>query len=197
MPAGDKAGDASVGSRAGSAEETPHEVPEQELGSDEAGTEQVASEQDGAGQDEDASAADPARGASGEDAADDGGAGNRDDPGADYAGSWVRPYVWTGGRTSTAVEFALETLVSVPGDTTGTDPDAVSEEHRQVLELCAQPRSVTEIAALLAVPLGVAKTLVGSMAEKGMLVVHRTDESSGSRPNLELMERVLRGLRNL
>ncbi|MDV6014374.1 DUF742 domain-containing protein [Haloechinothrix sp. LS1_15] len=113
------------------------------------------------------------------------------------AGSWVRPYVWTGGRTGSTVEFALETLVSARTDAAVADPDSMREEHRRVLELCEQPRSVTEIAALLAVPLGVAKTLVGSMAEDGMVTVHHQDASAMSGPNLELMERVLRGLRNL
>ncbi|MQA61838.1 MAG: DUF742 domain-containing protein [Actinophytocola sp.] len=111
----------------------------------------------------------------------------------DDTSSWVRPYVWTGGRTDTSLDFALETLVSARKALAQPD-EAIRDEHRRVLELCDKPRSVTEIAALLSVPLGVAKTLLGAMAEEDMLVVHR-DGRTG--PDLALMERVLRGLKNL
>lgn len=112
---------------------------------------------------------------------------------AEDTSSWVRPYVWTGGRTDTSLDFALETLVSARKALAQPD-EAMRDEHRRVLELCDKPRSVTEIAALLSVPLGVAKTLLGAMAEEDMLVVHR-DGRTG--PDLALMERVLRGLKNL
>lgn len=112
---------------------------------------------------------------------------------ADDVRSWVRPYVWTGGRTHTTLEFALETLVSARG---AADDEAMRDEHRKVLELCEKPRSVSEIAALLSVPLHVAKTLLGAMAEEDMLVVHGGGKSKAG-PDLALMERVLRGLRNL
>lgn len=112
--------------------------------------------------------------------------------------SWVRPYVWTGGRTDTTLEFELETLVSArKQEAADEDPDQMRDEHRRVLDLCDQPRSVTEIAALLSVPLGVAKTLLGVMAEENMLVVHSNGDTSGIGPDLQLMERVLRGLRKL
>jgi hypothetical protein len=117
-----------------------------------------------------------------------------DDFESDDVRSWVRPYVWTGGRTSTSLEFALETLVSAREQ----DRDEVLRDvHQQVLELCEKPRSVSEIAALLSVPLGAAKALLGVMAEENLLVVHRTGNASGEGPGLELMERVLRGLRKL
>ncbi|GAA5111790.1 DUF742 domain-containing protein [Haloechinothrix salitolerans] len=111
------------------------------------------------------------------------------------ASSWVRPYVWTGGRTETSLDFAVETLVSARQQVTGTE-DALRDEHRRVLELCEQPRSVTEIAALLSVPLGVAKTLLGAMVEEDLVVVHRAGGSAAG-PDLALMERVLRGLKKL
>lgn len=108
--------------------------------------------------------------------------------------SWIRPYVWTGGRTDTTLEFALETLVSARNSAAADEVQR--DEHRRVLELCEQPRSVSEIAALLSVPLHVAKTLLGAMAEEDMLMVHGGGKS-GTGPDLALMERVLKGLRNL
>src|SRR5690606_26946144 len=100
---------------------------------------------------------------------------------------WVRPYVWTGGKTAAPPVFAMETLVSA-------NPQAVTEvvrdEHRQVLALCDEPRSVSEIAAMLSVPLGVAKALLGAMVEENLLTVHRAGAGADG-PGLELMERVL------
>jgi hypothetical protein len=90
----------------------------------------------------------------------------------------------------------IETLVST--SPRGREQLAVLQyEHRQVAELCDQVRSVAEVAALLGVPLGVAKVLVGDMAGLGLVVVHQTVSGNGDVPDLALMERVLSGLRRL
>lgn len=122
-------------------------------------------------------------------------ADDQDDFEDDDASSWVRPYVWTGGRTETSLEFAVETLVSARQQVAGAD-ETMRDEHKRVLDLCEAPRSVSEIAALLSVPLGVVKTLLGTMVEDDLVVVHRTSGSAAG-PDLALMERVLRGLKNL
>ena len=70
-------------------------------------------------------------------------------------------------------------------------------EHRAVAELCEQTRSVAEVAALLSLPLGVARVVLGDMAGLGVVTVHQTASSAGSAPDLALMERVLSGLRRL
>jgi hypothetical protein len=112
------------------------------------------------------------------------------------ASSVVRPYTWTGGRTSPVLDLAVETLVSTSEH--GRDMAALtSEEHRAVAQLCRGPRSVAEVAALLSLPLGVARVLLADMADLGLVVVHRTASSSGDTPELALMERVLSGLRRL
>jgi len=108
----------------------------------------------------------------------------------------VRPYAWTGGRTRPAYDLAVETLVSVGAP--GRDPSRIPRyEHRAVAELCREPRSVAEVAALLALPLGVARVLLGDMASQGTVVVHQTASTSGDVPDRALMERVLSGLRRL
>lgn len=112
------------------------------------------------------------------------------------ASSWVRPYVWTGGRTEASADLELETLVSARRPADEMD-DVVRDEHRRVLEVCESPCSVSEVAAHLSVPLGVAKTLLSVLAEQDMVVVHSTAGASQAGPDLALMERVLRGLRNL
>jgi hypothetical protein len=104
--------------------------------------------------------------------------------------SFVRPYVLTRGRTRSAFELAIETLVSaVPRETGEPGP------HQDIVDLCREPRSVAEIAALRGVPLGVAKVLLGDLAQSGAVAVHRTVDASG--PDVALMERVLSGLRRL
>lgn len=103
--------------------------------------------------------------------------------------SQVRPYFFTKGRTRAAVELALEALVSATPGAAAAGPAQIA------LELCREPRSVAEIAALLTLPLGVARVLLGDLVEAGSVIVHRTAEASG--PDLALMQRVLAGLRNL
>ncbi len=110
----------------------------------------------------------------------------------------VRPYAWTGGRTRPTYDLAIETLVSVAAG--GRDPSHLRQyEHRAVAELCREPRSVAEVAALLTLPLGVARVLIGDMASQGTVVVHQTATTSDSNgvPDMALMERVLSGLRRL
>jgi hypothetical protein len=108
----------------------------------------------------------------------------------------VRPYTWTRGRTKSGFDLAIETLVST--NARGRAQVASMQvEHRSVAELCEQTRSVAEIAALLSVPLGVARVLLGDMAGLGVVTVHQTASSAGSAPDLALMERVLSGLRRL
>jgi hypothetical protein len=67
-----------------------------------------------------------------------------------------------------------------------------------VIELCRQPRSVAEVAALMAVPLGVARVLIGDLIEAGYVDVRSTlSENATWDQRHELLERVLGGLRKL
>lgn len=105
---------------------------------------------------------------------------------------FVRPYVYTGGRTRSRYELGLETLVSTPA-AAFERPELA--EHLPVLDLCRRPTSIAEVAALVGVPIGVARVIVGDLAVTGGLVVHRTVSAEG--PDVALMERVLSGLRRL
>jgi hypothetical protein len=114
------------------------------------------------------------------------------DPGA----SAVRPYTWTRGRTKSGFDLAIETLLST--SRRGREQMGMLQvEHRAVAELCGETRSVAEVAALLSLPLGVARVLLGDMAGLGLVTVHQTASSAGNAPDLALMERVLSGLRRL
>lgn len=108
----------------------------------------------------------------------------------------VRPYVLTGGRTWSGAELGLETLVSTR-PFVAILPRPVGHEHQAVVRLCVQPRSLAEVAALLAVPLGVARVLIGDLVEISALVVHQGTEAHDAPPTGVLLRRVLDGLRRL
>jgi hypothetical protein len=117
-------------------------------------------------------------------------------PADDPAAAAVRPYAWTRGRTTSQFRLELETLLSTTTAYSVHD-DATPSEHHAVAALCHQPRSIAEVAALLHIPIGVARVLVGDMATDGLLAVHDTASVDGESPDLMLMERVLSGLRRL
>lgn len=118
------------------------------------------------------------------------------DPDQDAAPAVVRPYAWTRGRTTSQYRLELETLLSTTSSYAEHD-DAISSEHHAVAALCHQPRSVAEVAALLRIPLGVARVLAGDMAGEGLLAIHDTASVDGESPDVVLMERILSGLRRL
>ena len=106
----------------------------------------------------------------------------------------VRPYSWTGGRTESSHDLAIEALISATGLT--PDPGTGPEQHA-IHRLCTTPRSVAELAALLSVPLGVVRVVLGDMASAGSVMVHDTAGSADGGPDLALMQRVLSCLQRL
>ena len=116
--------------------------------------------------------------------------------GVEAGASAVRPYAWTRGRTKSGLDLAIEALVST-SQRAKDQIGLLQVEHRAVAELCEQTRSVAEVAALLSIPLGVARVVLGDMAGLNLVTVHQTASSAGNEPDLALMERVLSGLRRL
>lgn len=112
------------------------------------------------------------------------------------AASLVRAYTWTGGRTRSHHHFEVETLVTTT-ELGHRSTAVVQSDHRPVIELCQEPRSVAEVSAMLSVPLGVVKVLLGDMAERGLIVVHESAVTQDGSPDGALMERVLVGLRRI
>jgi hypothetical protein len=116
--------------------------------------------------------------------------------GVEAGASAVRPYAWTRGRTKSGLDLAIEALVST-SQRAKDQMGLLQMEHRAVAELCEQTRSVAEVAALLSIPLGVARVVLGDMVGLNLVTVHQTASSAGNEPDLALMERVLSGLRRL
>lgn len=113
----------------------------------------------------------------------------------DQARSLVRPYAVTRGRTKPSYQLQIETMVSA-ARYDARDLSVLSPECQSILGYCQDWRSVAEISAVLRLPLGVARVLIGDMAVDGLLRVHQADHGHG-RPDLSLLERVLSGLRKL
>ena len=67
------------------------------------------------------------------------------------------------------------------------------------MELCQYPHSVAEIAALLPVPLGVARVLIGDLAAGRLVQVHvrAAGTTADDRPSVTLLERIRDGLLRL
>lgn len=112
----------------------------------------------------------------------------------DAAGPLVRPYAVTGGRThSDRYDLDLITLV------VAVDPDAhaplVELEHADVLRVCAYPSSVAEVAAKLDLPVGVAKVLISDLIESNYIIFRSSWQPVT--PDLDMMQKVLNGIRNL
>jgi Protein of unknown function (DUF742) len=108
----------------------------------------------------------------------------------------VRPYTRTGGRTWTSLDLPLEALITTTS--WGRSDDRYRQpEHRDIAVLCQEVRSVAEVAALITVPLGVARVLIADMAGMGLVTVHGGVRQDNDVPELALLERVLSGLRRL
>ncbi len=99
---------------------------------------------------------------------------------------FVRPFIVTGGRTRPLHDgLRIETLVVA----TATALTAqLHFEQRQIVQWCRTPISLAEIAALIGVPLGVARVLVADLY---------TDNLVQLREPQEVPEHVLERIRDL
>jgi hypothetical protein len=109
----------------------------------------------------------------------------------------VPVYAFTRGRTrADGQELPLEAVVTATGLSL-TSRASLQMESRAIVEMCARPKSLAEVGAALRVPVGVARVLVGDLANGGYLEVHlpRTADRHGG-PGHELLGRLLDGLRS-
>ena len=113
-------------------------------------------------------------------------------------GRLVRPYAMTGGRTRPADDdLELETLVQTVA---GIDEQlaGLGREQHSIAALCREVVSVAEIAGRLDLLLGVTRVIVGDMALQGVVVLYRPHTvADADLPPVELLERVLHGLKNI
>ena len=109
----------------------------------------------------------------------------------------VRPYLLTGGRTTSEIDLTLETMLEITEQGTASRR-TLSLEPRQIVEVChQQPIPLVDLAAKLALPFQVTRVLVGDLISEGFLAVQEASRPASERPDLSLLERVLDGLQNL
>jgi hypothetical protein len=108
----------------------------------------------------------------------------------------VRPYALTGGRARNQwTELEIEALLST--GPAAAQHAALGPEQRTIVRLCDHSfQSVAEISALLKLPLGVVRVLVGDMVDQGLLELYQPNHQT-ERPDRALLERVLDGLRRM
>jgi hypothetical protein len=117
------------------------------------------------------------------------------DDGDDPNVSPLRPYLLTAGR-SEPIDDTLEIEAQVlTNQLDAASAERLAFEHRDIVTLCATPVSVAEVAAKLRLHIGVARVLVADLAAAGYLVVRRP--SSGLPEDLDMIEKVIRGLQDI
>ena len=107
----------------------------------------------------------------------------------------IRPFLMTKGRTTTSVEgLRFETLVQA----TDTSGDDLRFEPARVFAQCHEATAIAEISALLHLPIGSVKVVVGDLIESGHLELHRSlDSGSSKQADIELISRLIDGVRKL
>jgi hypothetical protein len=86
----------------------------------------------------------------------------------------VRPFIMTGGRTRPLVDnLRIETLVVA---TRAALSAPLKFEELTAVRLCQRPNSLAEIAAVLGVPLGVARVIVADLVSAGHVTVQESAE---------------------
>ncbi|ABS05309.1 hypothetical protein FHR75_003017 [Kineococcus radiotolerans] len=116
------------------------------------------------------------------------------DPDDAEDGTGVRAYLLTGGRTGGgAAGIAMETTAVVtPLGASVAASRSLAFELGQVLDSCAEARSVAEVAALVGIPLGVAQVLVGDLVARELLITTSTAKSLAF--DVSFIERLINGV---
>jgi hypothetical protein len=105
----------------------------------------------------------------------------------------VRAYAITRGRTRVdAPHLRFESMVQVAPE---RNTQRLTFERRKIALLSTDPVSVAELAAWVAVPIGVARVLVGDLIEEGVLKLF--DAPDDPTQNISLVRELIDGIRNL
>jgi hypothetical protein len=105
----------------------------------------------------------------------------------------VRSYTITAGRTRAVVDLPVEATLRRQG----FDTEPGETPRQRILSVCDR-KSVAEVSALAAMPIGVVRVLLGDLVQEGKVRVQATlKDTSSSDERRDLIERTLRGLRAL
>ncbi|GGU99169.1 hypothetical protein GCM10010182_15110 [Actinomadura cremea] len=115
----------------------------------------------------------------------------------DEAGPIVRSYALTRGRARPAVDepFDMISLIAAAGRPRAGTP-GIGPEHLHILDMCAAPQPVAEVAARLELPLVVVRVLLGDLLGQRLITVTRPRQESPLSKE-SLLREVLHGLQAL
>ena len=115
----------------------------------------------------------------------------------DPRGALVRPYAVTRGRTEPQRDIPIEAVL-VASQAAVQEARFAGHDKYRIAVMC-EPRalSLAEIAAYSRLPLGVARVLVADMVTDALLSLHSAAPKEGFSERMDLLERVLSGLRKL
>jgi len=118
-------------------------------------------------------------------------------PPQDPRGALVRPYAVTRGRTEPRQDIPVEGVLTTSRAGREEARFAGYEKNRIAIMCQDRPLSVAEIAAYTRLPLGVARVLIADMVGDGLLNLRNAAPAKGYQERMNLLERVLSGLRKL
>jgi hypothetical protein len=115
----------------------------------------------------------------------------------DPRGNLVRPYAVTRGRTEPRQDIPIEAVL-VASQAAVQEARFAGHDKYRIAVLCEPtPQSLAELSALTRLPLGVTRVLVADMVADGLLSLHSAAPRKGFTERMDLLERVLSGLRKL
>jgi hypothetical protein len=111
-------------------------------------------------------------------------------------GPLVRPFAMTRGRAGRDLH-GLDILTLVTATRPENGSGGLDREYREIMRLCQhQSLSIAEIAAHMDLLLAAVKVLVSDLIDTGYLT-YRPPPSAAARPNINLLQAVLDGVRKL
>ena len=114
----------------------------------------------------------------------------------DDPGPLVRPFAVTRGRTGKDLH-RLDILTMVVAARIEADITGLDREYREILRLCQhRALSVAEVAAHMNLLLAAVKVLVSDLIDAGYLI-SRSPRPAAERPDINLLQAVLDGVRKL
>lgn len=124
--------------------------------------------------------------------------GSEDDRwGYEEAGPVSRPYIVTGGRTRPRGTRYFDLVNLVVRGARQADTSSFSPERARILDLCRIPISVAELGAVLGLPLGVVRVLLGDLMYENLIEVMESAPRGGVVTDQRLLSKVLERLRAL
>jgi hypothetical protein len=126
---------------------------------------------------------------------------------ANYHDRPVRPYVVTKGRARPSRNTIRPETLLIATDPDKPLPASASSEERALLRMCRRLLSLVEAAVHLELPVSVVSIVASDLVDAGFLAMRvsadelaaqgRPDRHMRSRPDRQLLQEVLNGLRRL